>query len=203
MNKAGIRTQFLALLNRNDCTNATADTFIDMSVARIQRTLRVPAMENQEVITVNTENPDVIVLPADFLNIKYLYCHDTMLEYRDFSTFMKIPPSKGYPLYYTRIRGELKVKPMPTEGMEINMIYYGEIPDLVNDTDENFISVVAPDLLIYGALSFAADYFFDERKPMFDDRYNTVYAELVEQATLVDMDQTTMAIAPAYYDPSY
>ena len=35
MNKGQIRTHFIALLNRTDCTNALADTFIDMAMGRI------------------------------------------------------------------------------------------------------------------------------------------------------------------------
>lgn len=202
MNKAGIRTQLLALLNRNDCTTAIADTFIDQAVARIQRTLRVPAMEKQSVITVNTVTPSSLVLPEDFLNIKYFYTDWGMMEYRDFATFMQIPQSVGYPQYYTRVQGELKMKPTPPEGTVITMIYYGEIPDLVSDTDTNFLSIIAPDLLIYGALTFAADFFVDDRKQIFEDRFGAIYGEVEEQARLVDMDQTTMSIAPAYYYPS-
>ena len=202
MNKAGIRTQLIALLNRNDCTTSIADTFIDQAVARIQRTLRVPAMEKQSIITVNTVTPGSAVLPEDFLNIKYFYTDWGMMEYRDFATFMQIPTSVGYPQYYTRVQGELKMKPTPPEGTVITMIYYGEIPDLATDTDSNFLSTIAPDLLIYGALTFAADYFVDERKQIFEDRFGAIYGEVEEQARLVDMDQTTMAIAPAYYYPS-
>lgn len=202
MNKAGIRTQLIALLNRNDCTTSIADTFIDQAVARIQRTLRVPAMEKQSIITVNTVTPGSVILPDDFLNIKYFYSDWGMMEYRDFATFMQIPQSIGYPQYYTRVQGELKIKPTPPEGTVITMVYYGEIPDLATDTDTNFLTIIAPDLLIYGALTFASDYFVDDRKQIFEDRFGAIYGEVEEQARLVDMDQTTMAITPAYYYPS-
>lgn len=206
MNKAGIRTQLLGLLNRNDCTNAQADIFIEQALARIQRTLRVPAMEAQEVITTNDTNGDTIVLPADYLNMKYIYTPkedgtSLMLEYKDVATFLAIPSSVGVPAYYTRIRGELKMKPYPQVGSTINMIYYNEIPDLVNDTDENFLTIIAPDLLVYGALTFAADYFVDDRKQVFEERFAAVYSEVDEQARLVEMDQSSIAISPAYAYP--
>lgn len=206
MNKAGIRSQVLGLLNRNDCTNALADVFIDQAVARIQRTLRVPAMEAQEVVTTNNVSGDTIVLPEDFLNIKYLYTPKSdgtsqMLEYKDVSNFLALPSSIGVPAYYTRIRGELKMKPYPQAGSVINVIYYNEIPDLVNDTDTNFLTAIAPDLLVYGALTFAADYFVDDRKQPFEDRFAAIYGEVEEQARLVDMDQSSIAIAPAYAYP--
>lgn len=205
MNKAGIRTQLLGLLNRNDCTDAQANIFIEQALARIQRTLRVPAMEAEESITTNDTNGDTIILPNDFLNIKYLYSTTAegtvMMEYRDVATFMAIPSATGQPRFYTRIRGELKMKPYPQVGTNVQMIYYNEIPDLVNDTDSNFLTVIAPDLLVYGALTFAADYFVDDRKPIFEERFGAIYNEVEEQSRLVEMDQTTLAIAPAYYYP--
>ena len=205
MNKAGIRTQLLGLLNRNDCTNAQADIFIEQALARIQRTLRVPAMEAQESITTNNTNGDTVVLPADFLSIKYLYSTTQdgtlMMEYRDVATFMAIPAATGQPRWYTRIRGELKMKPYPQTGTDVEMVYYNEIPDLVNDTDENFLTIIAPDLLVYGALTFAADFFVDDRKQAFEERFGAVYSEVEEQSRLVDMEQTSLSIAPAYYYP--
>ena len=206
MNKAQIREQLKGLMNRNDLTNAQADIFIEQALARIQRTLRVPSMEAEEVLTTNSTNGDTIILPSDFLNIKYLYVPKSdgtqqMLEYKDVATFLAIPSSVGIPQYYTRIRGELKMKPYPQTGTTVNLIYFSEIPDLVADTDINFLTIIAPDLLTYGALTFAADYFVDDRKPAFEERFGAIYSEVVEQAALVDMDQTSIAISPAYAYP--
>ena len=206
MNKAGIRTQFQGLLNRNDCTDAQADIFIEQALARIQRTLRVPAMESQEVVTTNETNGDTIVLPENYLNMKYIYTPKSdgtslMLEYKDVANFLAIPSSVGVPAYYTRIRGELKMKPYPQTGSVVNMIYYSEIPDLVAETDENFLTIIAPDLLVYAALTFAADYFVDDRKQAFEDRYAEIYGEVEEQARMVEFDQSSIAIAPAYAYP--
>lgn len=206
MNKAGIREQFKGLMNRNDLTDDQANIFIEQALARIQRTLRVPAMEAQEVITTNDTSGDTIVLPADYLNMKYIYTPKSdgtsqMLEYKDVATFLGIPSSVGVPQYYTRIRGELKMKPYPQMGSIINIIYYNEIPDLVNDTDVNFLTIIAPDLLIYGALTFAADYFVDDRKDSFENRFAEIYGELEEQARMVEFDQSSIAISPAYAYP--
>lgn len=201
MNKSQIRTQVLALLNRNDCTTATADSFIDLALSRVQRTLRIAPMERQEILTSNDEGDNLVTIPQDFLSMKYIWCNDQMLEFRDFATFLKIPDTQGTPEYYTRVRGGLLIKSRPPLGTEINMVYYGEFDPLTTETSENALTNVAPDLLIYGALSFAADYFFDERKPMFDERYATIYAELEEQSRLVEWDQSTMAVQPAYSIP--
>lgn len=198
MNKSQIRTQFLALLNRNDCSNELADTFLEQSLARIQRTLRVPPMEKMETYTVNDVTPDSIVLPQDFLNIKYLYSGQVLLEYVDLGRFLGQQHYVDTPRMYTRIQGSLNMHPTPPEGTTLLMVYYGEIPDLTADTSTNFLTEIAPDLLIYGAMSYAADYFIDERKGMFEETYARVYGELVEQAQLSEMDQSSLAIGTPF-----
>lgn len=144
MNKAGIRNQFLALLNRNDCTvNELADTFVVVCCS-------YPACPceclrwNGELITTNEETGGTIVLPEDFLEMKYLYVGGRLLEYVDIGRYLAAPSYIGAPNVYTRIQGELKLKPTPPAGTKVTMIYYGEVPDLVKDTDDNYFTVAAP-----------------------------------------------------------
>ena len=203
MIKSQIRSQFLALLNRNDCSNELADTFLEQSLARIQRTLRVPAMEKTQTYTANDITPEALTLPNDFLNIKHLYCGDVLLEYVDLDRFLRTTGYTDIPRIYTRIQGTLKVKPTPAEGTEIFMVYYGEIPDLTTDSSTNFITEIAPELLVYGALTYASDYFIDERKPLFEETFGRVFAELQEQAYLTEMEQSAMAIASPYTGIDY
>lgn len=197
MNKQGIREQVKALMNRNDFTDALANTFIDQAVARIQRTLRIPPMEKTEIYTITEIDPEVLVLPNDFLNLKYLF-GDTLLELVDLGKYLASPNTVGLPQVYTRVQAALKVKPIPAQGSTITMVYYGEIPDLVSDSDENFLTAIAPDLLTYGALTFAADYFVDERKPLFEERFGAIYGELEEQSRLNEMEQSAIRVQPAY-----
>jgi hypothetical protein len=57
--------------------------------------------------------------------------------------------------------------------------------------------------LVYAALSYAADYYVDERKPAFEETFARIYGELVEQATAIEMNQSGLAISPAYNYPEY
>lgn len=201
MDKQGIRDQVKALMNRNDFTNALANTFIDQAVARIQRTLRIPPMEKVEIYTITDVAPDTLVLPNDFLNVKHLYASDYLLEYVDLGRFLATQdPVGSIPKIYTRLQGTLKVKPTPAEDSTVTLVYYGEIPDLVEDTDETWLSAISSDLLIYGALTFAADYFVDERKPAFEERFAQIYGELEEQARIGEMDQSALRVQPAHSD---
>ena len=200
MNKQGIRNQVKALMNRNDFTDALANTFIDQATARIQRTLRIPPMEKMDLYTITDVTPDTLVLPNDFLNVKHLYSGETMLEFVDLGKFLSTATTVGIPRIYSRIQGALKIKPTPVEDSVVTLVYYGEIPDLVNDSDETWLSAIASDLLIYGALTYAADYFVDERKASFEERFGQVYAELEEQARIGEMDQSAIRVQPAHSD---
>jgi hypothetical protein len=157
-------------------------------------------MEKIELYTITDVTPDTLVLPNDFLNVKHLYADTTMLEFVDLGKFLGTPTTVGIPTIYSRIQGALKIKPTPSAGSVVTLVYYGEIPDLVNDSDETWLSSIASDLLIYGALTYAADYFVDDRKPAFEERFGQVYAELEEQARIGEMDQSAIRVQPAHSD---
>lgn len=204
MNKLGIRNQIKGLLNRNDVTNAQIDVFIDQAVARIQRQLRVPAMEKAEVYITNAIGGNLLALPSDFLQLKHLYTSKGVIAYADLGTFIKTQDAPGsVPTIYTRVQDFLQVKPTPPEDFEITMVYYGEIPDLVNDTDSSWLTELAPDLLVYGALTFAADFFVDDRKAAFEEIAQRIFGEIQTQAIEMEFAQEGMAVQSAFNSPEY
>lgn len=204
MNKLGIRKQLSALLNRNDATDEQLNIFIDQAVGRIQRTLRVPSMERVMVTTVAEDAPNLIVLPNDFLQLKFLYHSTGSIAFSDFSTFQKTVDTPGYlPKIYTRVQGSFLMKPTPPVGTVINMVYYGEIPDLVADTDSNFLSEIAPDLLVYGALVYAADFFIDDRRDKFEQIATNLFNEVQAQADAIEFAQEGMSVNSSFESPEY
>jgi len=196
MNKGEIRTHFKALLNRSDCTDALADTFVDQSIARIQRTLRVPSMEKQQSYIIE-DKAAFLFLPSDFLEIIDLYYDKTSLtrvplhqimEYRDAGEF-------GTPKFFAREGGSLIIYPYPTSG-SVKLNYYAQFADMTADSDENNLAASSSDMIIYAALSFAADYYLDERGPLFEQRYVQFFTEVQEQANDAEMSGTVQAIRP-------
>lgn len=204
MNKLGIRQQLSGLLNRNDATEAQLNVFIDQAVARIQRTLRVPSMEKVQIYTIGSEAPEMLTLPNDFLQLKHLYTSTGTIDYTDLGTFIKTADAPGNtPQIYTRVQASLLVKPTPPQASTITMIYYGEIPDLVEDTDTNFVTEIASDLLVYGALTFAADFFIDDRKDSFEQIAVRIFNEVQDQAYAMEFAQEGMAISNSFNSPEY
>lgn len=208
MNKQGIRNQITGLLARNDVTNTIIDSFIELALAKIQRTLRVPPMEKSDITTTTEDNAGTIVLPNDFLRLKHLFTvnlpKNYSIEYVDPATFMQTQDAPGNtPKIYTRIQGSLLIKPTPAVGTQLQLVYYGEIPDLPSDTDSNFLTEIAPDLLIYTALSYAADYYIDDRKQQFSDMADSAFMQLMEQSYETEMSQEGLVVSTSFSTPEY
>lgn len=199
MNKGQIRAHFKALLNRSDCADALADTFIDQAISRIQRNIRIPPMERQQAYTINSAAPqESIILPADFLEIIDIYFDNTSLSRVPMRTILEMTKGNdvGSPEFFAREQGSLVLYPRPTVGT-LYLNYYGQFSDLVADTDTNDLTSIASDAVTYGALAYAADYFIDERGGLFEQKLNTFLSELQQQANDAETSGTVQAIRPS------
>lgn len=198
MNKGQIRAHFKALLNRSDCADALADTFIDQSISRIQRLIRIPPMERQQAYTINSATPqDSIILPADFLEIMDIYFDNSSLARVPMRTILEMRKNNdvGSPKFFAREQGSLVLYPRPTVGA-LYLNYYGQFSDLIADTDTNDLTTIASDAVTYGALAYAADYFIDERGGLFEQKLSTFLSELQQQANDAETSGTVQAIRP-------
>ena len=172
MNYGEIKDHFEALLNRSDITAALTETFIDQGIARVQRQLRTPLNENKTTYNI-TASTSSLTLPQDFLEIISLYANEyeiqriTMDKYRE----LQQNALTGKPKYFVREQQKLLLYPTPKTG-DIFLYYYGEFPALSANTDTNNLTTVASDLVIYAALTYAADYYLDERSGVFEQKYN-------------------------------
>ena len=198
MNKGQIRAHFKALLNRSDCTNALADTFIDQATTRIQRFLRIPPMEAQQEYNFLSGTPiSQVIVPADMLEIIDVHYDGvglTRVPLHEMASLHKTAEN-GSPAYFCRERELIKIAPLPSSGtMYLN--YYAEFDELVLDTDENILTKIASDLLTYTALSYAADYFLDERGPLFEQKSGQFLAEIQEQANAAEQSGMAQLMRP-------
>lgn len=181
MNYGQMRTQFKAILNRSDCSDALADTFITQGLLRSQRLLRIPANEKQSLETV-AGGFTGHTLPSDVMEITSVIVDDRVVAYRPFKVWTDYPEAaNGIPEVWTRDLGVIRFKPVPSVGARIVVNYYGSFEPFNSDTTTTKLSVLAPDLVVYGGLVYASDYFLDERKAAFEDRYTSIAAELQAQ----------------------
>lgn len=198
MNYGDLKSHFNDLLNRSDITTTLTTRFIDQGIARIQRQLRIPANEKVQTYTLSAQTSSV-TLPTDFLEIISLYHSTNELERVSMRRFRELSGSvySGKPQYFARQQEKLQVYPEPSDG-DLVLYYYGEFAAMSADSDENVLAQVAPDLIIYAALTYAADYYLDERAELFEAKYQTFFNEIQEQANDQELQGGTQAILPAY-----
>ena len=198
------KNQFLGLLNRRDITPTLVNTFMDFGVQRIQRELRVPAME--KLISVSTDGTSAFPVPGDLLEVIAIYTDDPVNTQKlvrcDLQSILDWAKAPGSPRFYYREGAYFTIGPCPPAGTKIYVHYYVNASALSADSDTNWITSIAPTLLVYAALSYAADYFLDDRKQLFEASYTQI-AEQMQLMALQDELQNA-SISPAYDSmPSY
>lgn len=208
MTLAELTSQFLGLMNRTDLTNLNptlAGVFINQSIMRLQRELRLPFMEKIVEYTVPSSFNAALglAIPTDLLELIDINIdsdNDGIMDYPlqrvQAKEAMIRSEWNDVPQVFARKGGNWIIAPAPAVGGILEIIYYAEFAPLVNPSDTNTISTVAWDAVVYGALSFAADYYNDDRAGAFEARYKQITEMLQEQA---DGDELTAdaAIRPA------
>lgn len=203
MNYGDLKAHFTDLLNRSDITDALKARFIDQGIARIQRQLRTPMNEKVRNYTITSTTASVTV-PNDFLELITLYYDDRELRRLPVSNFRPLAAKtySGKPIYFARQQADLLLHPQPTSGT-LTMVYYGEFDTMTADSDENILAKVAPELIIYSGLTFAADFYLDSRADVFERKFNQFLIEVQEQAYDQELTGGINAIQPAYEYPAW
>lgn len=200
MNKGALRTHFKAVLNRSDITNDLADTFIDQSITRIQRVLRVPANEKQASYPISAATTKITV-PGDFLEIINIYYDNHVMKRLGMAEIQDRIKSgeSGSPHFYCREGASYLLFPMPSSGT-VYLNYYCSFTEMSSDSDENTLAKIASDAIIYGALIFASDYFLDERAQLFNQKYNEFLIEITEQSNDAELAGELAMRPSTFYD---
>lgn len=192
MNLGELKTHFTGLLNRRDCTTTQRDTFLQMAIARAQRVLRVPAMETLVEVTTDDSYDGGVSIPNDLIELIDLIVDNKQLRRVDITTALQAARTLGTPTVYARRGSKFVLGPTPEADTVIGINYYAELDTLTLDADENFLSSVAPDVIVYAALSYAAGFFIDKREKAFEERFTMGVMELHEQR---DRDELSGASA--------
>lgn len=198
MNYGDLKAHFNDLLNRSDITSNLTTRFIDQGIARIQRQLRTPMNEKVRNYTISSQTSSVTV-PNDFIELISIYQDDREVRRLPMSNFRPLAANtySGKPVYFTRQQADLLLHPQPSSGT-LTLIYYGEFDVMSDDTDENILAKAAPDLIIYSALTFAADFYLDERAQVFEGKFQQFLQEIQAQSDDQELSGGTNAIRPAY-----
>lgn len=203
-----VRTKFISRMNRRDMTTDMADGFLQDAIKRIQRTLRIPAMEASVSLPVDstyTSNGGFLI-PNDYIKLRRISWNDTsFLQREDESRVLPASADTGIPQIFCRRGSVWVLGPTPdqntaTAASVVRVDYWAEFPQMLVTTDETILTDIADDLMTYGALSYACDHFSDKRGDKFEARYLQIAGDIEGQA---DDDELSggAAVQPAHeYD---
>lgn len=196
MNYGEVKKQFQGALNRRDITPTQVAMYVKGACQRAQRLLRVPAAENVVVFEV-AGGFDKLFIPGDYLKLVSLTHNDgPELRRVDLSTTLRHAKYVGCPTYYTRQGSEFIIGPKPPVGSLLTMVYQTDLSELNADTDENWLTQIAPDLIVNGALAAACKFYVDPRADGYEADFTRDVTDLNIQAA--DDELTNAAITPAY-----
>lgn len=187
-----LKAQFKLMLNNNvvNKSDTLVSLFINQSIMRIQRELRVPFMEKQILYTIPSDYTK-LAIPSDMLELIGILVdtdNDGILEYelRKTALTQVITASQmpGMPpRVYTRQGGSWVLGPTPAMGSQVLIYYYAEFTTLNADTDTNTALKVAWDLVLYGALAAAYSYLKDvENRSEAEATYTQIGTSLQKMA---------------------
>lgn len=201
---ATMRQNLIDLLNRTDLTDPNSSLvkgWFDNSIQRIQREVRAPHME--KVLTISTATTvSTVTIPTDYLETKAFVWSDGTnggeVQPLELGTYYaRINNIYDFPEFYCRQVNQWLVNAPIAAGAVAIVVYYAEETPLVNDSDETTLCKIAPDLIVYGALTYAAQYYIDDRKDAWEQMFQTFCAQVQSQSSEGDLQNGANAVGPA------
>jgi len=179
MNTEELRATFKDILNRTDCTEDQVNTLINLGLGRVERTLRLRISQSHRTFT----GQSVIDLPEDFLSLSHVKLNGKTVQ-RVPETYDAEPGCLD-PVYQVLEGQVVFPNPVVKPGDAVRVSYYRR-------SGEARYAEELPDLIIYAALTFAADLFVDDRKQGFEQTYLMIASEAqmasdIEQMTGLDL----------------
>jgi|TARA_R100000750_G_C2301990_1_gene79201 hypothetical protein len=167
-------------LDRSDLTDRIPD-FITLAEARLNRDVRIRPMEVRSSME-TTAGQRYFNLPGGYLQMRNMQINSnpiTPLEYITPEMLDRLYGSDttGKPKAYTLIGDEIQLAPIPDSDYTVEMAFYEKFTPLGDGTSgtttSNWLTLNAPDVLLYGALLEAEPFIKnDERIALWLNAYN-------------------------------
>src|SRR3990172_4256801 len=158
-----------------------AGDFIMLAERRINRSLRLRAMEERATATVSTE---YVALPTGFLEMRNFQLNTNPITRLEPMSGEQIDTiwagsTTGRPRVYCILNDELQLRPAPDSGYTAEMAYWKAFDALSDAATSNWLLANAPDLYLWGALAEAAPFIGDvEAGPLWEARFQAAMKAL-------------------------
>ena len=169
--------------NRSDLTSSQKDMFITLAEGRFNRRIIVPERETEATASASTEE---IALPSGFWAMRSLYADldpKVLIKQMSVSELRSTyaTSTTGTPRHYAIENGALLLGPAPSSATDIVMNYWATIPALTSTNTSNWLTTLAPDLYLAGALTEMWIFLQDKEKAAFwDSRTEAKIEEVIK-----------------------
>ncbi len=196
MTYSSLVTSLEAYLQRHDqLVIDNIPTFVMLAQQRIPREIKILGFRTEVVGTFNgsTLTAGMMQKPADWRKTISFYVgtgtdnntHTPVLE-RDYDYIRTIYPDAsvtGTPRFFGDADyNHWLIQPTPSEAFPFKIPYYGTLAFLDDTTQTNWLTINAPDLLLYASLLEAVPFLkVDERIPVWQGFYNAAKQALIIQ----------------------
>ena len=199
---ADMLSDFRSILNRNDCTEAQARTFLDQGIRRVQREVRFPSQERlvqidpvDGVALTQFTIPGDMLVPIDVFIVEGTRQRAlTKLSYRD---LLDISAANDT-ISYARHLGTMQIRGTVPGTSHLLFHYFGNFSAFVDDADENELSAAAPDLGVYAGLIYGGRHFQSDLLGSWTETYKEVLNEMRGLMIDTDAEGGPQSIQPMY-----
>jgi hypothetical protein len=187
-NYTNLQTTIADTLNRDDLTSVIP-TFVSLCEAHVNRDLRHWRMEVR-TSGKQSAGDEYMQVPADWVEtLRFnvvgngtspinLIDSTTMAERRAVNN-----DQYGTPSAYTLEAGQFHLYPTPIADVDLELLYYAQVPDLASNAT-NWLLSTAPDVYLYGSLLHSAPYLQDDnRVGVWAQLYSAAVTRLNEAST--------------------
>jgi hypothetical protein len=178
-NRKGIADSIKNWSARKNLDDALINDFIELALSKANRALRIPPLENFTFM--NPDTNGLFTLPSNFIEVKELsYEREgkvVTLERKAIHEVEEQLHVSSLPCFFARLSNTIQVAPYGQgEPTQLRLYYYYALPPLSSDSSENWFTLYAPEILLYGGLAELSSY---TRDPESEQRWNAKFNEAV------------------------
>lgn len=163
--RADIRNQLKAYSQRRNIPDDQLNEFIEMGLSKANRLLRIPPLEGftSQPVDSNGFFP-VPELFLEVIEITTVVNDKTIILERKASHEIDWDNNRDVhdPRYFARQGLDFRISSWAVESGSVNMYIYNVIPRMTDDSQSNWFTDYAPEVLIYGAMNELAKYTRDD-----------------------------------------
>lgn len=191
MNYGEILDIFAKTLKRNMTPPSMYKAWIEQSIQRAQRLLTVPAAEGLLHIEVGPAF-NALDIPNDYLRLISLQVDGQEVRRSDVTTVKSLAQTVGVSRYFVREGAQLLIGPKPSENSVITINYGRNFGNLVDPTDSNWLTDIAGDVIIAGAMVSACRYYLDQRMSVFEEQFTKGIGDLNMQSAYDELSNAQL-----------